>query len=114
MRLLRCEGLRELVRGKEEMKTPESYTRDPVRKYLKSIGAYRFAPVQMGLGAATLDDLCCIGGRFVGIEYKAPGKIPTPRQQLTMSEIRRAGGVAIWGDNSESITEQLKTALGLP
>jgi hypothetical protein len=96
------------------MKTPESYVRDPVRKYLKSIGAYRFAPVQMGLGAVTLDDLCCVGGRFVGIEYKAPGKIPTPRQQLTMKEIHRAGGIAIWGDSADMIKEKLKEALGLP
>lgn len=96
------------------MKTPESYTRDGVRKYLKAIGAYRFAPVQMGLGAATLDDLCCIGGKFVGIEYKRPEGIPTARQQLTMTEIRRAGGVAVWGDSAEKIIEELKTALGLP
>ena len=96
------------------MKTPEAYTRDAVRKYLKAIGAYRFSPVQMGLGATTLDDLCCIGGRFVGIEYKAPGKVPTPRQRLTMDEIRRAGGVAIWGDSPEMVLEELKTRLGLP
>ena len=96
------------------MKTPEAYTRDAVRKYLKAIGAYRFAPVQMGLGAATLDELCCIGGKFVGIEYKGPGKIPTVRQQLTMTEIRRAGGVAVWGDSAEKVIEELKTALCLP
>lgn len=94
------------------MKTPEAYTRDPVRKFLKSIGAYRFSPVQMGLGAATLDDLCCIGGRFVAIEYKAEGKLPTARQMLTMKEIQRAGGYAIWGDNPDQIIERLKAALG--
>ncbi len=95
------------------MKTPEAYTRDPVRKYLKAIGAYRFSPVQMGLGTTTLDDLCCIGGRFVGIEYKRAGQVPTTRQNLTMAEIRRAGGVAVWGDNAEMIIEQLKTYLPL-
>ncbi len=96
------------------MKTPEAYVRDNVRKYLKAIGAYRFAPVQIGMGAATLDDLVCVGGRFVGIEYKRPGKVPTPRQRLTMTEIHRAGGVAIWGDSAEHIIEQLKQSLGLP
>ena len=96
------------------MKTPEAYTRDPVRKYLKALGAYRFAPVQMGLGATTLDDLCCVRGRFIGVEYKAPGKIPTPRQRLSMDEIRRAGGIAIWGDSAEMLIEELKTRLGLP
>lgn len=96
------------------MKSPEGYTREPVRKYLKALGAYRFSPVQMGLGAATLDDLVCLGGRFLGIEYKAEGKIPTPRQQLTMTEIRRAGGIAVWGDSAEQIIEKIKEALGLP
>ncbi|MFA5897732.1 MAG: hypothetical protein WC829_01335 [Hyphomicrobium sp.] len=96
------------------MKTPEGFVKDKVRKYLKSIGAYRFSPVQVGLGAATLDDLCCIGGRFVGIEYKREGKLPTPRQRLTMTEMRRAGGIAIWGDDAAKIIEDLKQALGLP
>ena len=94
--------------------TPEGAIKKPVRAYLKAIGGYRFSPVQMGLGATTLDDLVCIGGRFVGIEYKADGKVPTPRQQLTMTEIRRAGGIAIWGDSAELIIERIKAAAGLP
>ena len=94
--------------------TPESYVKKPVRAWLKAIGCYRFSPVQMGLGVTTLDDLVCIGGRFVGIEYKAEGKAPTPRQQLTMTEIRRAGGIAIWGDSAELIIERIKAAVGLP
>ena len=96
------------------MKTPEGFVKDKVRKYLKSIGAYRFSPVQMGIGSPTLDDLCCIGGRFVAIEYKREGKLPTPRQNLTMGDVRRAGGIAIWGDSAEHIIEQLKERLGLP
>lgn len=96
------------------MLTPEGRIKRQLRSYLKSIGAYRFSPVQMGLGQTTLDELCCIGGRFVGIEVKAEGKIPTPRQLLTMKEIRRAGGIAVWGDSYESVVEKLKTELGLP
>ena len=96
------------------MKSPEGYTREPVRKFLKAIGAYRFSPVQMGLGSPTLDDLCCVGGRFVAIEYKREGAVPTARQRLTMNEIRRAGGIAVWGDSADKIIEELKTALGLP
>ena len=96
------------------MITPEGRVKKKVRDYLKSIGCYYFSPVQMGLGTTTLDDLCCIGGKFVGIEYKAEGKIPTPRQQLTMSQIRRAGGIAVWGDTSDRVIEEIKQALGLP
>ena len=96
------------------MKTPEGYVKDAVRKYLKAIGAYRFSPVQMGIGSPTLDDLCCIGGKFVAIEYKREGKIPTPRQDMTIFAIKRAGGIAVWGDSAEHIIEQLKMSLGLP
>lgn len=96
------------------MKTPESYVKDPVRKYLKGLGAYVFSPVQMGMGSPTLDDLICYQGRFVGIEYKAPGKYPTPRQRLTMDVIRRAGGLAFWGDSAEMIIEDIKKTFGLP
>ena len=96
------------------MLTPEGHIKKKVRAYLKSMGCYYFSPVQMGLGATTLDDLCCISGKFVGIEYKAEGKFPTPRQQLTMKQIRQAGGIAVWGDTSDRVIEELKTALGLP
>ena len=55
-----------------------------------------------------------LGGKFVAVEYKAEGKIPTPRQLLTMKEIRKAGGIAIWGDSVERVMEELAKALGLP
>ena len=80
------------------MKTPEARVKDAVRKYLKEIGAYQFSPVQMGIGTTTLDILCCIRGKFVGIEVKAEGEKPTARQELTMQAIRDAGGIAFWGD----------------
>ncbi len=89
--------------------TPESFVKKKVRQYLSERGAYRFSPVQMGIGSPTLDDLCCIDGRFLGIEYKAPGKKLTPRQNLTMDQINEAGGAAIWGDNAESIIEQIQS-----
>lgn len=96
------------------MITPEGKEKKKVRAYLRSIGGYGYYPVPMGMGLPTLDDLWCIGGKFVAIEYKREGGVPTPRQQLTMKEIHRAGGIAIWGDSAELIMEKLKEALGLP
>lgn len=96
------------------MQTPESRVKKKVRNYLSAIGAYRFSPVQMGIGSPTLDDLVCFRGRFLAIEYKAPGKAPTPRQILTIGQIRAAKGIAIWGDDSDDIIEKIKTAFGLP
>jgi hypothetical protein len=93
------------------MKTPEARVKEGVRKWLKTIGAYRFSPVQMGIGSPTLDDLCCIFGQFVAIEYKAPGKKLTPRQELTVAAIRRAGGIVVWGDSFESIFNGIKSEL---
>ena len=96
------------------MLTEEGRIKKHVRAKIRAMGGYVFSPVQMGLGVTTLDDLCCIGGKFVGIEYKAEGKFPTPRQMHTMHEIHKAGGIAIWGDSVERVVEELKKALGLP
>ena len=96
------------------MMTEEGAIKKKVRANIRASGGYVFSPVQMGMGSPTLDDLCCIGGKFIAIEYKAEGKVPTPRQLLTMKEIRKAGGIAIWGDSVERVMEKLSEALGLP
>lgn len=76
--------------------TPEGKVKKEIKEYLDSIGAYYFMPVQMGMGAATVDILCCVKGRFVAIETKAPGKVPTVRQTLILANITNAGGLAFW------------------
>lgn len=40
------------------------------------------------------DLLCCIYGRFVGLEVKQPGEPLRPRQRKVLNEIYAAGGVA--------------------
>ncbi len=75
--------------------TPEGKVKNEVKKQLKLLGAYQFWPVQTGMGAPTLDCLCSINGRFVGIETKAPGKRPTPRQELTINAICNSGGITL-------------------
>ena len=89
------------------MQTPEGLVKKKVRNYLNERGAYFFFPVQTGIGASTVDILCCIDGYFVGIECKAEGKKLTPRQTLILRQIRDAGGIAIWGDHFEIIRERL-------
>ena len=91
--------------------TPEAAIKARIRSYLvEEKKAYYFAPVQMGMGASTLDILCCIDGKFVGIEVKVPGKKPTPRQVFTMKQIHLAGGVAFWTDSLEYTREMLEAA----
>lgn len=77
--------------------TAESRVKQAVRfGILKTVpSAYIFMPVQTGYGARTLDYLCCINGRFVAIETKAPGKYPTKFQELTGKAIANAGGLVV-------------------
>lgn len=93
------------------MMTPENRVKNKVRDWLKANGAYVFSPVQMGIGSPTLDLLCCLFGLFVGIEVKAEGKKPTPRQVLSMKAVQNAGGIAVWGDSLETIKQQVMDAL---
>jgi hypothetical protein len=93
--------------------TPEAYEKSKIRKYLASIGAYQFWPVQTGYGAATIDCLACVGGKFVGIEVKKEGYRPssfTARQRATINSIFEAGG-AIFAGSSGEIIEGLSSWL---
>jgi len=77
------------------MSTPEGR----VKAYLKTAMekaypmAYRFSPVQNGMGAPGLDHYYCVNGAFVAFEAKRPGKDPTARQEITIGEIEEAGGL---------------------
>lgn len=81
--------------------TAEAALKKESRVWLRSIGAYIYSPTPVGYGAPTLDDLCCIKGKFVAIEYKAPGKLPTPRQAQTITDVCKAGGIAFATDSIE-------------
>lgn len=74
--------------------TPEGRVKAQVKSMLKRAGAYYHMPVQNGMGAPSLDFICCLEGRYFGIETKAGNKGPTERQENTMEQIRRAGGLA--------------------
>lgn len=71
--------------------TPEGKVKDKVKKLLKANGAYMHMAVLNGMGAPSLDFVCCLNGRYIAIETKAPGKKPTPRQLVTMEDMRKAG-----------------------
>ena len=88
--------------------TPEGRIKAKINKVLAQWeGVYKFMPVQQGLGATTLDYLVCVNSHFLGIEAKAPGKKPTPRQVLTIQKIRAAGGTALVIDGDLGLVELL-------
>ena len=86
--------------------TPEGFEKYRVKKYLSRIGAYQFWPVQTGYGAATIDCLACVGGKFVGIEVKKEGYRPssfTARQRITINIIFASGGKVFTGTGDQII-----------
>jgi Holliday junction resolvase len=90
------------------MKTPESYEKDEIKKYLVSIGAWYFCPYMAGFGKAGVPDICaCIQGKFWGIEVKREGKEPTAIQRQRMEEIEQAGGYSTAG-TAEMVIREIK------
>ncbi len=90
------------------MATPEGRIKRKVSLALKQLpSCYRFMPVQQGLGASTLDYLCCVSGQFVAVETKAPGRQLTPRQVIVAQEIRDAGGLVFVVDGEKSLHDML-------
>jgi hypothetical protein len=91
--------------------TPEGKVKAAVNRVIDQYkSVYKFMPVPGGFGASSLDYLLCVGGKFVAIETKAPGKKPTDRQKLVIGQITRAGGVVFVIDTVES-THELKAFL---
>jgi len=80
------------------MRTPESYEKAEVCKFLDSIGAWYCKPYMAGFGKRGVPDIiACIYGAFWGLEIKREGKKPTKLQEYRMQEIRRFGGHAVAG-----------------
>ena len=86
-------------------RTPEAVVKAQVKKLLSEHGAYYHMPVQNGMGAPSLDFICCHRGCYFGIETKAGNKKPTPRQENTMNQIRLAGGLAFLVNEVEGLDE---------
>jgi hypothetical protein len=86
-------------------RTTEGKVKDAVKKVFAKYGheLYHFWPVQNGMGKPGLDAHCCFRGEAFFVETKAPGKKPTPRQQVTIDEIAEANGRVFVVDGPESL-----------
>jgi hypothetical protein len=92
------------------MLTPEGKVKAAVKKVLKAARVYFFMPVQNGMGRVGIPDfICCVNGRFVAIETKAPGKSGTltPNQQREIGLIRGANGDALVVESAEEVQKFL-------
>lgn len=82
------------------MMTEEARVKLRVKEILKNYACYQYWPVTNGMGAPTLDCIGCYKTKFFSIETKAPGKHPTPRQEVTMKAMRDAGAAVFVVDGS--------------
>lgn len=100
----------------------EKFTKKDVRLYLNALGAYVFMPVQMGMGATTLDFLTCVPvtitpemvgkriGVFMSVETKARGKSATARQKLIGQAMRDAGAIVVLAYEASDVQKALTEA----
>ena len=91
--------------------TPEGKVKRQVKTFLKTIKAYYFMPMQNGFGVVGVPDLiCCVKGKFLGIETKAPGKryTLTANQKAQIDAIHEVGGYAVVVENVEQLIEYMK------
>jgi hypothetical protein len=81
--------------------TPESKVKKQVVNILKGHGAYFFYPVTGGYGRSGVPDIvACWKGRFIGIECKARGNVPTQLQMKNLYEIADRGGISLIVDET--------------
>lgn len=92
------------------MMTPEGRVKDKVKKLLKARGIWYFMPAANGFGRVGIPDfICCMDGKFLAIETKAPGKRDntTANQENRINEIRAARGWALVVDDPQQLEEFL-------
>lgn len=86
------------------MRSPESYEKEEIKKFLDSLGAecWHYAPFMKGFGKNGVPDrVGCFRGRFFSVEVKRDAiKQPTAIQNRRMKEIRDAGGWTVAGPAS--------------
>lgn len=95
--------------------TPEGKVRAPVLRWAKKHGVLHIR-MHMGRGASAgwPDDLFIKDGRAVWIEFKRPGKAPTPLQTRRIEELRAAKAKAGWHDSADAAISELGYIFGLP
>lgn len=76
--------------------TPEKKVKDKIVKILKDAGVYYFYASTHGFGRSGIPDLiCCVNGKFLGIEVKAGDNKTTALQDRELAAIQAQGGIAV-------------------
>ncbi len=93
--------------------TPEKKVKQRAVAQLKAMGAYYFYPATGGFGSSGVPDIvCCLDGRFIGIECKAGKGKTTALQDKNLAAITAAGGLALVvnEENVDLLTQVLKAS----
>ena len=88
--------------------TPESKVKAAVKRRLAAKGIWYCMPMGTGFGNSGVPDfVCCMGGKFLAIETKAPGKRgnTTVLQKRQIAAIQDAGGDAVVIDDVSQLDE---------
>lgn len=73
--------------------TPEGKVKAQIKELLKRHGVWFCMPLGQAYGRAGVPDfLCCVHGKFVGVEAKSATGKQTALQKLEGARIREAGG----------------------
>lgn len=86
----------------------EATVKRNIKKWLNSHGHYHFSPAANGFGTHGVPDIVvCVGGRFVGLECKAPGKElnTTANQKDHLHRITASGGTAVVVSSLDQVIE---------
>ena len=73
--------------------TKEAHVKEAVKEILTKLGIWYFMPSMNGFGRMGIPDfVCCVQGRFLGLETKFGKNKPTPHQERELAAISHAGG----------------------
>ena len=85
--------------------TPEAKVKLNIKAVLKEEEVYYAMPIGTGWGNSGVPDfLCCVNGRFLGVEAKANGGKPTALQKKNLKDIELSGGyTAVINENASDL-----------
>ena len=93
----------------------ESKLKTASRRYMRTLeNTWFFSPTPVGYGRNGVpDDIICHKGMFFAIEYKGPGKRPTPLQQIEIVAIHAAGGCVTLAWDLEDVKNLFEDGVGI-
>lgn len=90
----------------------ENKVQTKVLKYLRSLKIYVIKIIICN-DTGVADIICCVKGRFVAIEMKAPGKInnTSPKQDYHRKKVLESGGISFVADSLEKVEEVIEVLM---